>query len=197
MILDTTADGAKLDALKAWLVANGFGAEGTDSDAMAALNALAAPAFYIYDSAVRVDAILDKLNYTNYTPNDPPDQANATAAQVWENRAMLVQLKQINLQLIMQGRGTVDATKSTIRAGIQDATQNLPTGAAGANRSGGWSNIQPILARKATVGEKLFATGANDGSTNVLPKDVGLNAAGDLLQGQINSQNISDARSRT
>lgn len=186
---------AHLDTLKAWLT-TGPGAGLQDEEARAALNSAAAPDFFVYWSAVPVELVLDKINYANYTPNDDPSQANATAAQVWENRAMLIQLKQINLQLLLQGRGTFDATKTTQRTGLRDATESLPSGTNGNNRVGGWLNIEPVLARKATVGEKLFASGGGNGSTAVLAANLGVGFDGSLCEGQVTAENVNDARAR-
>ena len=74
-----------------------------------------------------VAAILDSITWANYTPNDAPD-----ATTIWLNRALASQIKQMNLQIMLQGRASVDASKATFRAGLRDAVIALPTGAGGA-----------------------------------------------------------------
>lgn len=151
----------RADALADPTLAPLFQAGGSDNflAVRTAYNLPASPAWFVYRSALPVEVILNALNYTNFTPNDDPNQATATAAQVWENRAMLVQIKQMNLQLLLQGRSVFDATKPNLRAGLEDATASLPTGNNGNARSGGWTNIQPVLSRAATRAQKLFSTG--------------------------------------
>ena len=89
----------------------------------------------------------------DYTPQDTPDNT-----VTWTNNSLACQGKQFNLQILLQGKTTFDASKINLRAGLNDATTSLPSGAAGASKSGGWTNILPILRRKASNIEKLFAT---------------------------------------
>lgn len=128
-------------------------------------NLTAAPEYRVWRHDVSVSEILDKVNYTNFTPNDDPNQSTATLAQVWENRAMLIQIKQRNLQLLLQGLERFNATKGTLRNGLQDCTESLPSGNNGNARNGGWTNIQPVLSRPVTNAERLYSTGT--GSTAV------------------------------
>jgi hypothetical protein len=128
------------------------------------MNAVANPAVFGWNNAVPVESILNALNYANFTPNESPAQANEVNGQTWENRAMLVQIKQMNLQVLLQGRSTLDATRGNLRTGLQDATENLPTGNNGALRTGGWANIQPVLSRAALRIEALLRTGGGAGT---------------------------------
>jgi hypothetical protein len=153
-------------------------------DVAAAYNLAAAPAFYVWDRAASVAAILNGLNYANFTPNDAPNQATEVAGQTWENRAMLVQIKQINLQMMLQGRESFDATRVNNRTGLQDATENVPTGNNGNNRTGGWPNILPVLSRACTRAEKLFATGTG---TQAVPAVA-------AFEGQVSPQDVETAR---
>ena len=119
----------------------------------AAYNMLTAD-FYCWQTAVSVSNIFDQITWANYTPADVPD-----GTVQWSNRSLACQGKQFNLEIMLQGRDTINAAKTNLRAGIQDATSQLPSGASGAIKSGGWGNIQPILSRLVTRLEKLFATG--------------------------------------
>lgn len=154
-------------------------------------NLAASPAFFVWRPDVSVDLILNGLNYANFTPNDTPAQATEVNGQTWENRAMLVQIKQINLQLMIQGRTTFDATKANLRTGLQDATEFLPTGNNGNNRAGGWNAILPSLSRAATSGEKLFATGG-DGQ-QATPATPGVDEDGRPALGNLTPQEITQA----
>lgn len=130
-------------------------------------NLTASPDYYVWDGKVPVLNVLNLVTWANYTPNDGPDNTNT-----WNNRAFSVQIKQANLSLLFMGRTTFDATKTNLRAALNDATTNLLTGAAGASRSGGWSAILPVLSRRATRAEKLLATddGAGIGNTTGDPR---------------------------
>jgi hypothetical protein len=134
---------------------------------------LVSPDVYGWNKAASIEAILNALNYTNYTPNENPAQATEVNGQTWENRAMLVQIKQINLQLLLQGRTTFDATRANLRAGLQDATENLPTGNNGAARTGGWAAIQLTLSRAMRRVEVVLRNaGAGGSGTQAAPYTV-------------------------
>jgi hypothetical protein len=186
----------QLATLRAWLDANAAGVQ--DEEAAALLNAPAAPDYYVWRRDVPAVDIFDKVVFANYTPNDSP-----TETLIYNNRALLAQTKQLNMQLLLQNRVTFDASKTNLRTALNDATTNLPTGANGVNRSGGWSAILPILSRKATVGEKLYAVddGAGTGNTTSDPRgaqtnpdNFGTGSDGMPLEGRITAQNVSEAR---
>lgn len=133
---------------------------------------VAFPNYFVWSDAVSVDDIEDAVTWANYTPADAAD-----STVLYQNRAMLIQTKQLNLQLLLQGKQTFDATKKNRRAGLNDATTNLPSGASGVNRSGGWAGILPVLSRVATNAEKLFAVddGAGIGNTTTDPRGASTN----------------------
>jgi hypothetical protein len=143
--------------------------------------------FYVWDKAVSTEVIFDKVTFANYTPTDAAD-----ATVTYTNRAMLLQTKQMNLQLLLQGRSTFNATKLNQRAGLNDATTSLPSGTAGASRSGGWSAILPILSRKANNVEKLFAVDDGAGIGNVTTDPRGANTNPDLavFEGTISDTDV-------
>lgn len=117
--------------------------------------------FYVLRTDVDVAEIFDQVNWANYTPADAPDNT-----VTWSNRSLACQGKQFNLQLLTQGRTVFNASKVTLRAGLNDCTTNLPSGASGASQSGGWANILNILRRAATNIEKLFAVQTSGVGTN-------------------------------
>ncbi|MFO0801461.1 MAG: hypothetical protein U0804_28685 [Gemmataceae bacterium] len=135
-------------------------------------NTATSPTYLVWRTEVPVADILDQVNWGNYTPNDaPPAATNTTQGTndglLYNNRALLVQIKQTNLVTMLSGRNTFNAAKPTLRGGLNDATINLPTGTNGASRSGGWANIVTVLRRGCTNGERLYvspSTGVgNDG----------------------------------
>lgn len=204
MNLNPATDGTKLDTLKAWLVNNGFGAEGTDSEALAAINAQASPNFYIYNHNVSVKAVKEAISWKKLTSAAGIPALTGTNATDQTNMLHMLakhtscQGLVLNLQTILglSSDGSLDATSSVIRQGLKDALEAVPSLANGTTQDAGWAGVEPLLARLATVGEKLFASGGGDGSTPVLARNNGVNAADEPLRGQIDAQNISDARAR-
>ena len=95
----------------------------------------------------------DAILWANFTPLDTPD-----GTQLWTNRALCCQGKQFNIQLMLQGRSTIPGDKPGFRTGLQDALTALPSGASGANKTGGWTAVQLVLQRLATRFENLFTT---------------------------------------
>jgi hypothetical protein len=111
----------------------------------------------VWRTDANVAAIYDAIDWTKYTPTDAPD-----GSAIYTNRVLAVQTKQINLQNMLQGRQTVDASLAHIRSGLRDAVIALPTGAGGAATSAGGpsgATVVSALTRKANRGEALFAAG--------------------------------------
>jgi hypothetical protein len=118
------------------------------------LNAPIVPDFFVYKTDVNVSDIYDKINWQNFTPVDAPD-----INLIYQNRALICQLKLDLTNSFLIGRQTINAAKANIRNGLQDALTGIPSGVAGASKSGGWSNVQSVLYRRANIVEKLFSTG--------------------------------------
>jgi hypothetical protein len=189
---------AQLQAIKADIAANSdlnaFPNTDDGNFAIAALyNALTAIAFFVYRTNIPVQDIFDQITWANLTPADaPPAAADTTLSDhlAWQSRALACQAKQFNVQLLLQGQSLVNGAKPNVRAGLQDALTNVPSGAAGALVSGGWVGVRDnALARKATRIEKLFATTAvnHDGSTAAA-------AATMVIEGAISGADIRNAR---
>jgi hypothetical protein len=134
----------------------------TDSafEIAAQFNAEASPAFYVWKSNANIDEIYDAITWASLTPADAPD-----ATVEYTNRALSCQARQINLQIMLQGKQTLNATKLKIRQGLTDALQGVPSGAGGATLDAGWPPVKQALYRKATRVEALLATGT--GTTGV------------------------------
>lgn len=128
-------------------------------------NALASPAFYVYRTAIPANEVFDGVLWANFTPSDTVPTNTALDNAIFQSRQLACQTKQMNLQTMLTGRGTIDGSKANIRAGLQDALTNIPSGVNGATRSAGWTTVRDgVLARLSNRLEKLFATGGN-GST--------------------------------
>lgn len=110
---------------------------------------------WIWRTSVPADEVFDAIHWANLTPADAPD---GTAQ--YTNRALQCQAKQINLQILLQGRERIAGAKATIRAGLSDALLNVPSGVGGALQSAGWAAVKGVLSRFATRAEAVLASGA-------------------------------------
>jgi hypothetical protein len=118
-------------------------------------NLAAVPAFAVWRTDAPVSAILDGITWTNFTPTDVADGSG-----LHTERVLITQTKQMNLQTMVFGRDTIDASKANIRAGLRDAVIQLPTGASGAAVSAGGAsgiNVLTPCTRSASNAEKVFA----------------------------------------
>jgi hypothetical protein len=140
----------------------------TSGDASAAVagwyGLTASPNFSVWQTAAKVKDILDAITWANFTPTSAVDDATLTTALIAAQRQtqlLAIQTKQMNLQNMVIGRDTVDASKANIRAGLRDCVVNLPSGAAGANvQAAGASGVTVMntLTRLANNIEKLLVT---------------------------------------
>jgi hypothetical protein len=144
-----------------------------------ALNAPSSPAFYVWKSSVQTQDVFDAIIWANFTPQDTPD-----GTTLWTNRSLQCQGKQFNVQTMLVGRDSINPSKTNIRAGLQDALTAIPSGASGANKSGGWASVNLILYRTASRVEQVLATGTG---TTVSPALLG-------YEGTISSNDVDTAR---
>lgn len=159
---------------------NAFPNTSDGNDAIARLyNLRASPDFYVWRTNIPTQEVFEAITWANLTPNDAAD-----GTQLWLNRAMACQGKQFNLQTILTGRDYIDASKTNLRAGFQDALTQVPSGVGGALRSAGWTTLQTVMSRKATRLEKLLATGTGSQAT---PATMG-------FEGSVNYSDITAAR---
>lgn len=178
---------AQLATLKADILADGtlnaFPNNSDGNTAIAAIyNAAASPNYFVWRTDVPVQDVYDQIAWANLTPTDAPD-----TTQQWLNRAMQCQGKQFNLQILVQGQSRINAGKLNVRAGLQDALTNVPSGVSGALVSAGWVNVRDnALARKATRVEKLFASGGTGATAQ--------NAATMGFESPLSYQDVTDAR---
>lgn len=131
-------------------------------------NAPTAPAWYAWRSTTSADDLLDAVVWANLTPIDTPDNT-----ATYTNRALVAQAKQLNLQIILQGRSTIATGKLNVRQGLQDALLNVPTGVGGALLDAGWAGanrVKAVINRPVTRAERIFATGTG---TTAVPGVLG------------------------
>lgn len=125
---------------------------------------IASPSFLVWQTAAKVKDILDAITWANFTPTSAVDDATLTTSLIAEQRIaqlLAIQTKQMNLQNMVVGRESLDASKANIRAGLRDCVINLPSGASGANvQAAGASgvNVMNVLVRNANNVEKLLVT---------------------------------------
>jgi hypothetical protein len=135
-----------------------------------------------WNTSTPTSDILDSINWTAYTPTDTAD-----STALYTNRIGIIGIKQMNLQNILSGRATIDASKSGIRAGLRDSVIALPSGVSGAAVSAGGAsgvNVLNACTRLSTRLEILFAnTPVTTGTVSAVIYTV---------QGKINQQEISD-----
>lgn len=156
MNLNSTQRASLLAAIVADGTANGYRTAGDAFSLKAWCNAPGAVNVWRTDAPV--SAIIDSITWSSYTPNDPPD-----STATYTNRALLAQTKQMNMQLMLQGRTALDASRANIRAGLRDAVIQLPTGVNGGMVVAGGASGSTTLGacvRSATRAEGVLAAAA-------------------------------------
>lgn len=147
------------------------------------------PTSLAWHSAAVVDDIINAITWANYTPNDKiTTDAEPTLSQKI-GRILEIQVKQMNLQLMLQGRLTIDCTHPTLRTGLRDAVIQVPSGAGGAAvNPGGTSGVTVMNActRPASFLEDLLST-ATETTGTVTAKVL-------AFEGQINNRDVEQAR---
>lgn len=134
---------------------------GADAACAAAMNVLTA-AFSVYRTSIPVSEVFDAIVWANFTPSDAVPVDTSLNNDIYQSRQIACQTKQMNLQTMIVGQASINGAKGNIRAGLQDALTNIPSGAGGAARSAGWVTVRDtVLARLATRAEKLYANVAN------------------------------------
>lgn len=158
---------AQLATLKAHIAANQdpavISAATTGNDTELARLYNLSSTFYVWRSTTPADVIADAILWDRLTPVDTPD-----GSAIQTNRLLLCQSKQINLQVLLQGRESVGTGRSNLRAGLADALQNVPSGVGGATQDAGWAGanrVKATITRLATIAERAFATGTGTTGT--------------------------------
>lgn len=183
---------AQLTALKTAIVANPtWNAQPNNADGnfevARLLSLTASPTFTVWRTDAPTTSIFDAIDFTKYTPNDAADNT-----ATFTNRALLAQTKQMNLQMMLQGRASINASLVNVRAGLRDAVIAVPTGTSGAlTAPGGASGVNVLNActRSATEAEKILATAsqASDTTGTVTARVMG-------FEGSVTAQDVETAR---
>lgn len=151
----------------------------------AGLNALASPNFFVWRTSVPTEELSNAISWANFTPGTGSG-AGAMGSADYTKWCLACQGKQFNVQIILQGRQTISGANANLRAGLQDALQNVPSGASGALQDAGWTAVRNAIARQATVLEKQFAdTALGGGSTRALSATM-------VLDGSISYSEVQD-----
>lgn len=155
-------------------------ANGQDNELARLYNLPASPAFPLWQSSASVDAIIDAITWASYTPNDKVGAADTDPTLSRKIGWLLeIQVKQMNLQLMLQGRSALNCGKATLRSGLRDAVIQVPSGAGGAATSPGGAsgvNVMTVCTRSATVAEKALA-GAQETTGTVTANVIGFEGA--------------------
>lgn len=155
------------------------------ADLATVLNVTANPAFSVWRTEVPVSTVIDSIDMSKYTPNDGAD-----GTAIYTNRALLCQTKQMNLQLLLQGRDRLDCSRSNVRAGLRDAVIQVPGGASGAfTAPGGASGVTTltVCVRNATEGEKILVAAKNQTTGTVTASVLG-------FEGNLSGADVQAAR---
>jgi len=177
----------QLATLKAYILADPVMAakpmtSGGSLEIASLLNTAASPAYNVWRSTTTASDILDAITWANLTPVDTPD-----GTATYTNRVLVCQAKQMNLQILLQGRESLATGRTSVRGGLSDALQNVPAGAAGALLDAGWAGggkVKAAITRAASVVEKVFATG---NGTSATPSLLG-------FEGPISTDDVQAAR---
>lgn len=216
---------AQLATLKAAIAANtatiningggpvAINAAPTGSDANAAIaawyNQAATPAYAAWNTATPIKAIRAATDLSKYTPVDNPPASGSTVqitndALLYQNRALVCQLKQANAVFLIQGEGNVDATAQQFRQSFNDCMVNIPSGASGANQNAGWGTagapgaVRLAMQKNASNAEKLFSVqSAGAGPSGVVttdPRGSTTNPDALVFVGSISAADVDAAR---
>jgi hypothetical protein len=159
----------------------------------ALLNQPASPALSVWRTDVPIADIIDAIDLSKYTPNDVVSGSDSGDALHRKNGWLLTsQTKQMNLQLLLQGRDRLNCAKPNVRAGLRDAVIQLPTGAGGAVTAPGGTNGTAVLnmcVRNATEAEKVLVTAsqASDTTGSVTARVLG-------YEGGVSPSDVQQAR---
>lgn len=117
----------------------------------------------VWRSDTPVEAIINAISWTAFTPADAPD-----GTALFSNRTYVINIKQMNLQLMLQGRTTLDCTRPNIRGGLRDSVIAVPAGVGGASVTAGGAGGATVLAaclRSGTRAEIALAAGTQASDT--------------------------------
>ena len=138
----------------------------------------------VWRTEALVNDIFDAIDYSRFTPNGALDDAtllDALAASRRQAQLLAIQTKQINLQIMLFGQRTVNASKPNIRAALRDAVINLPAGNGGASVSAGGAGGVTVLNACTRIARRVEAmlVGADATTGPVTAKLLGFEGLAD------------------
>lgn len=139
----------------------------------------------VYRTTTLVADVEDAILGTKYTPVDVVSALNAVTMTA---NLLICQCKQMNLQILMQGKDIISSGKPNVRAWLQDSCTGIPSGAGGALVGAGYATVKTIMTRLATKAEALFFVSSvgHDG-TVAFPGDL-------VYEGVISVSQVQQAR---
>jgi hypothetical protein len=205
---------AQQTTFKTWLTANASGL--SDQAAADLANALVSPNYFVWQTSVQKSVLDAQINKANYTPSDSVPPSGATVqitndALLYNNRALICQLKQTNAQWLTGGDpgSGIDCRVVQVRQNFKDCLLAIPAGASGASADAGWGTIvapgtvRTAMMRACTNLEKLFVTASSgpgsDGvsgnrGTNTNPDILGVGTNGSTLEGTVTPGQVAEVR---
>lgn len=126
---------------------------GRDNEAAAILNEQTD--FQVWKPQTPAAEIIGAVQWDALTVSDVPD-----GTAVYTNRVLSCQGRQMNLQILLQGRENINSASPSIQAALHDALTGVPAGPAGNLIGAGWQAVKAVMTRRATLAESLLAEGA-------------------------------------
>lgn len=172
-------------------------------------NLAASPAYTVWNTATPIKSIRAAVNLQNFTPADAPPAASGNAqgtndALLYNNRALMCQLKQANAIFLIQGEGNVDTSPLQLRQSFNDCMTAIPSGASGGNQNAGWGTsaapgaVRLAMHRSCTNGEKVFVVAStaapNAGNVGADARGGATNPDTLVVVGTISQTDIENAR---
>lgn len=132
----------------------------------------------VWRLTTQVDKIFGAIRWDAFTVDEVPDGTLS-----YTNRALACQSRQLNLQILLQGRESVDSASPVIQAALHDALAAVPSGPLGVTVPAGWASVKEAMTRNATLAEAMLATGTG---TSDIPASM-------TWEGLVNSATIATA----
>jgi hypothetical protein len=131
-------------------------------------NQTASGPYRVWNTQVELKSIRSLVNLANFTPSDSAPNSGGTQQitndqLLYQNRALVCQLKQANAIFLVSGEGSIDVSPLQLRQSFNDCLTLIPSGASGANQNAGWGTsaapgaVRLAMQRSALNVEKLFA----------------------------------------
>ncbi len=169
----------------------------------------ASPAYKVWDNACVIKTLRSATDLSKFTPADTPPASGSTAQitndmLLFNNRALVCQLKQTNALTLIQGEGSVDCTASQFRTSFNDCMAAIPSAAGGGNNNAGWGTqatpgaVRLAMQRSANNIEKLLSVaGSGGGAAGNVSGDArgsATNPDAMVYVGSISGDDIESAR---